>query len=127
MRPADEVSPGMVVAKTILLKLICRQLTPAHGSINIAHNVTFAYVDQSHQTLNHSHMVWQEILDVSESGWSQTEPLEINDTPQVTPREYVKQFNFSCKSQEKIVRYLSGERNGAHLAKSLINNVIFYV
>eukprot|EP00483_Globobulimina_turgida_P008863 UN08881 len=50
------------------------------------------------------------------------EAIYINERKQIQPREYVKQFNFTGRSQDKLVSFLSGgERNRVHLAKSLRN------
>ena len=60
--------------------------------------------------------MWEEIL----SGHDMNEPIYINERRSLNPREYVKQFNFGGRSQEKMIGFLSGgERNRVHLAKSL--------
>eukprot|EP01083_Nonionella_stella_P053792 142158_1 len=118
--------PGMVVGivgpngigKTTLFKLIVAQLQPTAGHIHMADCVQLGYIDQSRQQLDANKKVWEEIL----ADHDMNEPIFINERKQLQPREYVKQFNFSGRSQDKMIGFLSGgERNRVHLAKSLRN------
>jgi len=117
--------PGMVVGivgpngigKTTLFKLIVGKMKPTSGSVHIANGVELGYIDQSRQDLNPQNMVWEEILRGHDD---LSEPIHINERKTLNPREYVKQFNFGGRSQEKLIGFLSGgERNRVHLAKSL--------
>ncbi len=93
-------------------------MEPTYGSIHIANGVELGYIDQSRQNLNTNNTIWEEILD----GHYMNEEIYINEKKQIQPRQYVKQFNFGGKSQEKLISFLSGgERNRVHLAKSLRN------
>eukprot|EP01083_Nonionella_stella_P255901 877734_1 len=104
------------IGKTTLFELIVGHIKPSGGQIHIAGGVELGYIDQSRQNLNANNTVWEEIL----SGHDMNELIYINETKQISARQYVKQFNFSGKSQEKLISFLSGgERNRVHLAKSL--------
>ena len=98
--------------KSTLFKLITGQETPDAGSIRVGDTVKLAYVDQSRDSLDPNHNVWQEIsggLDMMKIG-----------TREVSSRAYVGAFNFKGQDQQKKVGLLSGgERNRVHLAKTL--------
>ena len=98
--------------KSTLFKLITGQETPDAGSIRVGETVKLAYVDQSRDSLDPNHNVWQEIsggLDMMKIG-----------TREVSSRAYVGAFNFKGQDQQKKVGLLSGgERNRVHLAKTL--------
>jgi ATP-binding cassette ChvD family protein len=98
--------------KSTLFKLITGQETPDNGSIRVGETVKLAYVDQSRDSLDPNHNVWQEIsggLDMMKIG-----------TREVSSRAYVGAFNFKGQDQQKKVGLLSGgERNRVHLAKTL--------
>ena len=98
--------------KSTLFKLITGQETPDSGTIRVGETVKLAYVDQSRDSLDPNHNVWQEIsggLDMMKIG-----------TREVSSRAYVGAFNFKGQDQQKKVGLLSGgERNRVHLAKTL--------
>ena len=123
------IPPGSIVGvigpngagKTTLLKLITGAEQPDAGTITIGKTVQLAYVDQSRDTLNGEHTVWQEI-----SGEQET--LSFGDRT-LNSRAYVAGFNFQGTDQQKQVKNLSGgERNRVHLAKMLHQgaNVILF-
>ncbi|HEX3700452.1 MAG TPA: ATP-binding cassette domain-containing protein, partial [Phenylobacterium sp.] len=102
-----------------LFKIITGQEQADSGTIRLGDTVQLAYVDQSRDSLNPNHNVWQEISggqDVMKVG-----------TREIPSRAYVGSFNFKGADQQKKVGLLSGgERNRVHLAKTLVGggNVI---
>ena len=86
---------------------------PDSGSVEIGPSVKVAYVDQSRETLEGDHNVFQEI-----SGGSDI--LTINGI-EIQSRAYIGRFNFKGQDQQKLVGKLSGgERGRLHLAKTLL-------
>ena len=121
--------PGAIVGvigpngagKTTLLKLLTGTEQPDSGTITIGQTVQLAYVEQSRETLNGEHTVWEEISGGEET--LQFGPRTINT------RAYVSSFNFLGTDQQKLVKNLSGgERNRVQLAKMLAQgaNVILF-
>jgi energy-dependent translational throttle protein EttA len=115
-----EIPPGAILGiigpngagKTTLFRMIVGQETADNGSFKVGETVQLAYVDQSRDTLNADHTVWQEISDGEET-------LQLGNR-QVNSRAYVSRFNFTGGDQQKKVGDLSGgERNRVHLAKVL--------
>ena len=111
------IPPGSIVGvigpngagKSTLLKMITGIEQPDSGAITIGQTVQLSYVDQSRETLNGEHNVWEEI-----SGGLEYLPMG-NRT--VQSRAYVASFNFQGQDQQKLVENLSGgERNRVHLA-----------
>ncbi len=98
--------------KTTLFRLITGQEQPDSGEVKIGPTVHLGYVDQSRDTLDPKHNVWEEIsdgLDILKIG-----KHDLNS------RAYVGAFNFKGPDQQKKVGPLSGgERNRVHLAKML--------
>jgi ATP-binding cassette ChvD family protein len=98
--------------KTTLFRMITGQEQPDAGEVRIGPSVQLAYVDQSRQSLNDAHTVWQEIsggLDMIRVGNYET-----------SSRGYVGRFNFRGTQQQQSIGELSGgERNRVHLAKVL--------
>lgn len=98
--------------KTTLFRMITGQDQPDSGSLTIGKTVQLGYVDQSRDSLNDNHTVYQEISEGHDT-------LEIGKR-KVNSRAYVNRFNFRGGDQEKKVGVLSGgERNRVHLAKLL--------
>jgi len=99
--------------KTTLFRMITRQEKPDAGALRIGDTVVLSYVDQSRDTLNGEHSVWQEISD----GGKETVMVGKRE---VNSRAYAASFNFKGPDQQKKVKDLSGgERNRLHLAKLL--------
>lgn len=98
--------------KTTLFRMITGKEQPDSGEIRIGDTVDMGYVDQSRDSLNGDHNVWEEIsdgLDIIQLG-----------KKEMPSRAYVGQFNFKGGDQQKKVGQLSGgERNRVHLAKML--------
>ncbi len=92
--------------------MLTGQEEPDSGEIRLGPSVKVAYVDQSRQSLNDKHSVWQEIsggLDLIKVGNYET-----------ASRGYVGRFNFKGTQQQQLIGELSGgERNRVHLAKVL--------
>ena len=115
-----DLPPGGIVGiigpngagKTTLFKLITGQEQPDAGEVAVGPTVHLGYVDQSRDSLNPKHNVWEEVsdgLDIIKIG-----KHELNS------RAYVGAFNFRGPDQQKNVGQLSGgERNRVHLAKML--------
>jgi sulfate-transporting ATPase len=100
--------------KTTLFKLITGQEKPDAGEIKLGETVQLSYVDQSRDSLNGSHTVWEEI--------SNKQDIIIVGNYEVQSRSYVGRFNFKGADQQKLLKDLSGgERNRVHLAKVLKN------
>ncbi|HKX74455.1 MAG TPA: energy-dependent translational throttle protein EttA [Acidimicrobiia bacterium] len=98
--------------KTTLFKLIIGQEAPDGGSVEIGPSVDLGYVDQSRDTLDSQHTVYEEI-----SGGADF--LKIGRR-EVNSRAYVASLNFKGSDQQKKVGTLSGgERNRVHLGKML--------
>jgi ATP-binding cassette ChvD family protein len=98
--------------KTTLFRMLAGIEKADAGEIRTGPSVKLAYVDQSRQTLNDKHTVWQEIsggLDLIKVGNYET-----------SSRSYVGRFNFKGAQQQQFIGDLSGgERNRVHLAKVL--------
>jgi ATP-binding cassette ChvD family protein len=114
------IPPGSIVGvigpngagKTTLLRLITGQEQPDSGEVRIGETVKLAYVDQSRESLDAEHTVWEEI-----TGGQET--LSLGSIKR-NSRAYVSSFNFLGPDQQKRVGVLSGgERNRVHLAKIL--------
>ncbi|HEU5170269.1 MAG TPA: energy-dependent translational throttle protein EttA [Gemmatimonadales bacterium] len=98
--------------KTTLFRMITGEEQPDAGELIVGRTVQPAYVDQSRDSLQGDHTVYQEI-----SGGQDT--LEFGRR-QVNARAYCAGFNFRGADQQKKVGDLSGgERNRLHLAKLL--------
>ncbi|MCE7797963.1 energy-dependent translational throttle protein EttA [Sphingobium sufflavum] len=98
--------------KSTLFKLITGQEQPDEGSIKVGDTVQLGYVDQSRDSLDPNHNVWEEI--------SGGHDLMTIGKHEIQTRAYVGAFNFKGPDQQKKVGQLSGgERNRVHLAKML--------
>jgi len=98
--------------KTTLFKLIIGTETPDDGAVAVGETVRLGFVDQSRDTLDPKHNVWEEI-----SGGHE---LMTIGKQEMQTRAYVGAFNFKGVDQQKKVGQLSGgERNRVHLAKML--------
>ncbi len=98
--------------KSTLFKLITGQEQPDEGSIKVGETVQLGYVDQSRDSLDPNHNVWEEI--------SGGHDLMTIGKHEIQTRAYVGAFNFKGVDQQKKVGQLSGgERNRVHLAKML--------
>jgi len=100
------------VGKTTLFRMITGQDTDYQGEIKLGETVVLGYVDQSRDSLNGKHTVWEEISDGLDN-------IELGSKV-VRSRAYCASFNFKGGDQQKLVSQLSGgERNRIHLAKML--------
>jgi len=100
------------VGKTTLFRMITGQDKDYEGEIKLGETVVFGYVDQSRDSLNDKHTVWEEISDKLDN-------IELGSKV-VRSRAYCASFNFKGGDQQKFVSQLSGgERNRVHLAKML--------
>ncbi|HEY3702156.1 MAG TPA: energy-dependent translational throttle protein EttA [Acidimicrobiales bacterium] len=98
--------------KTTLLRMITGQEKPDEGSLVVGPTVNLAYVDQSRETLDPSHTVYEEITGGQDR-------LMVGGR-EIHGRAYVAGFNFTGSDQQKKVGDCSGgERNRIHLAKVL--------
>jgi energy-dependent translational throttle protein EttA len=98
--------------KTTLFRMITGQETPDSGTFRIGDTVKLGYVDQSRDTLNAAHTVWQEISDGQDE-------IDLGRR-KMASRAYCALFNFRGADQQKKVGQLSGgERNRVHIAKML--------
>ncbi len=99
--------------KTTLFRLITRQEEPDAGALRIGPTVELAYVDQSRESLDRDHTVYEEIT-------GGVDHLVVGGR-EIHGRAYVSGFNFKGSDQQKKVGELSGgERNRVHLAKTLV-------
>jgi ATP-binding cassette ChvD family protein len=98
--------------KTTLLRMITGQEEPDEGTLVVGPTVSLAYVDQSRETLDPSHTVYEEITGGQDH-------LTVGGR-EIHGRAYVASFNFTGSDQQKKVGDCSGgERNRIHLAKVL--------
>ena len=98
--------------KTTLFRMIMGLEKPDKGTIKVGETVKLGYVDQSRDSLDDKHTVWEEISDGLEQ-------IMLGDI-KVASRAYVSSFNFRGVDQQKQVGVLSGgERNRVHLAKMI--------
>ncbi len=99
--------------KSTLFRMVIGQEKADSGEVVMGPSVKLAYVDQSRDSLDGEHNVWQEI-----SGGSDI--LNINGV-EIQSRAYLGRFNFKGQDQQKLVGNLSGgERGRLHLAKTLL-------
>jgi ATP-binding cassette ChvD family protein len=98
--------------KTTLFRMITGPEKPDAGTIAIGESVHLGYVDQSRDSLEAAHNVWEEI-----SGGND---IILLGKREMNSRAYCSNFNFKGADQQKKVGQLSGgERNRVHLAKML--------
>ena len=98
--------------KSTLFKMLTENEALDGGSLKVGETVKLGYVDQSRDSLNDDHTVWEAISDGLDE-------LELGN--RIMPsRAYVSLFNFKGSDQQKRVGQLSGgERNRVHLARML--------
>jgi ATP-binding cassette ChvD family protein len=98
--------------KTTLFRMLTAQERPDAGSVTVGDTVELAYVDQSRESLDPGHTVYEEIT-------GGVDHLKVGNR-EIHGRAYVASFNFKGSDQQKRVGDLSGgERNRVHLAKLL--------
>jgi sulfate-transporting ATPase len=98
--------------KTTLFRMLTGAEAPDGGTVKIGDTVELAYVDQSRESLDPSHTVYEEIT-------GGVDQLKVGGR-EIHGRAYVAGFNFKGADQQKLVADLSGgERNRVHLAKVL--------
>ena len=114
------IPPGAIVGvigpngagKSTLFRMMTGQETPDEGTVEFGDTVQLAFVDQSRDTLNPDHNVWEEIS-------AGAEIIKLGDA-EINSRAYCGAFNFKGPDQQKKVGILSGgERNRVHMAKLL--------
>ncbi len=115
-----QIPPGAIVGvigpngagKTTFFRMLSGQEQPDDGEIRLGETVDLAYVDQSRQSLDDNHTVWEEI--------SNGQDLIQVGSYETSSRAYVGRFNFKgTQQQQKIGELSGGERNRVHLAKVL--------
>jgi sulfate-transporting ATPase len=98
--------------KTTLFRLLTQEEQPDSGMIEVGETVELGYVNQSRDSLNDNHTIWEEIADGLDN--------IIVGQFSMPSRAYVGRFNFKGSDQQKYIGNLSGgERNRVHLAKLL--------
>src|SRR5579884_3794072 len=98
--------------KTTLFRMITGSEKPDAGTLRVGSSAVLAYVDQSRDSLDPGHTVYEEITGGQDR-------LQVGGR-EVHGRAYVASFNFKGSDQQKPVGQLSGgERNRVHLAKVL--------
>jgi ATP-binding cassette ChvD family protein len=103
---------GNGAGKTTLFKLITGRLQPLDGTLTVGPTVVVSHVDQSRESLQANHTIYEEITGGAEN-------VELAGR-QMNGRAYCSRFNFKGADQQKRVGDLSGgERNRVHLAKLL--------
>ena len=116
-----KVAPGSIVGvvggngagKSTLFKMLTGLEKPDTGTFRLGETVKLGYVDQSRDSLNPNHTVWEEIAE------GKNEMIMLGNR-EVGSRAYCSRFNFTGGDQQKLVGVLSGgERNRVHLAKML--------
>jgi energy-dependent translational throttle protein EttA len=99
--------------KTTLFRLVTGEEAPDAGTLRVGPTVQLAYVDQSRDSLDPDHTVYEEIT-------GGVDHLVVGGR-EVHGRAYVSGFNFKGSDQQKKVGQLSGgERNRLHLARTLV-------
>ncbi len=98
--------------KTTLFKMLTENEQSDAGNLRVGETVKLGYVDQSRDSLNDEHSVWEAISDGLDE-------LQLGNRT-MPSRAYVSLFNFKGSDQQKRVGQLSGgERNRVHLARML--------
>ena len=98
--------------KSTLFKMLTENEALDGGSLKVGETVKLGYVDQSRDSLNDDHTVWEAISDGLDE-------LELGNRT-MPSRAYVSLFDFKGSDQQKRVGQLSGgERNRVHLARML--------
>jgi ATP-binding cassette ChvD family protein len=98
--------------KTTLFRMIIGQEKPDSGVLKIGESVKLAYVEQSRDSLNPEHMVWQSIADGQDTFKFGSVTTNV--------RAYISRLGFTGSDQQKRVGTMSGgERNRLHLARML--------
>ncbi|MFO7896040.1 MAG: energy-dependent translational throttle protein EttA [Candidatus Cloacimonadales bacterium] len=97
--------------KTTLFKMICGELTPDKGQIEIGQSVKLSHVDQTRLMDSD-----ETILEMVGNG---REMIQVGER-EINVRQYLSRFNFSSGEHNKPIKHLSGgEKNRAYLALTL--------
>ncbi|MDB9805602.1 energy-dependent translational throttle protein EttA [Porticoccaceae bacterium] len=103
---------GNGAGKSTLFRMIAGTETPDSGTVSLGESVKVAYVEQSRDSLNDNHNVWEAI--------SGGHDMITIGSYEVSSRAYAGRFNFRGSDQQKRVGELSGgERGRRHLANTL--------
>ncbi len=100
------------VGKTTLLKLICGEMPPTHGTVRVGELTRVNYIDQTRARLDETKTVYEEAGQGSEVVQFGAERLSL--------RTYLRRFLFTEDRLQTLVRHLSGgERSRLILARIL--------
>jgi len=103
---------GNGAGKSTLFRMIAGTETPDSGTVSLGESVKVAYVEQSRDSLNDNHNVWEAI--------SGGHDMITIGSYEDSSRAYAGRFNFRGSDQQKRVGELSGgERGRLHLANTL--------
>ena len=115
-----EVTPGRKIGivgangcgKTTLLRVITGNLEPDSGTIKLAPQVEFNYIDQNRMALNEENTVYEEVAEGRDS-------IKFGSAS-LTVRSYLRRFLFEDERINTHIKYLSGgEKARLMLAKVL--------